>query len=290
MTIIEAIDSFLTYIISEKGDSKKTFESYKTDLKEFSMFIKKTDAHELSGDDISCFIQEQSNQGMKKNSLVRKAMCLRHFYRYLKKEEILELSLDELDIPKNDSHLPTYLTEEEIKKLLSAIDAKSKKGLLDLALIVLDLSTGLRVSELVTLRLDNISFKDSYLKVFGKGNKERILPFLDETNYVLTKYMEQVRELIKNPAKEFFLHPNGKKVTRQYVFLIVKEYAEKANLQKKISPHSLRHTYATNLLNRGADLRKVQELLGHSNIETTQIYTHVSMKKKIAEYDEGMKR
>lgn len=290
MTLVEASDSFITYIASEKGDSIKTIHAYQTDLKEFLSFLNKEKVSDLEEDDISSYLQELTNQGLKKNTLVRKAMCLRHFLRFLKKEGEISLTLDELIVPKNDLCLPKYLSEEETNKLLAVIDKGTKKGILDLSMIILDLSTGLRVSELVNLKTEDLSLKGNYLKIIGKGNKERLLPFLDETNYILNVYLEEVRNPINSKKKEFFLHPDGKTVSRQYFYQEIKKYAKSSGINKEISPHTLRHTFATNLLNNGADLRKVQELLGHSNIETTQIYTHLSMKKKIEEYDKTMKR
>lgn len=290
MQLTEAIDSFITYIASEKGDAIKTIQAYQTDLKEFFVFIKKENVSQLEPDDIASYIQELTNKKFKKNTVVRKAMCLRHFFRYLIKEGQISESLDELVIPKNDVCLPNYLNDDEIIKLISSIDKDKKKGILDTAMIVLDLSTGLRVSELVNLKMDNISLKGNYLKIIGKGNKERLLPFLDETNYVLNVYLENVRNPLNLKKKNFFVHSNGKNVSRQYFFEQIKKYAKQSGIEKDVSPHTLRHTFATNLLNHGVDLRKVQELLGHSNIETTQIYTHISMKKKIEEYDKNMKR
>lgn len=290
MELIEAKENFLIYLASEKGDSKKTISSYSNDLDGFIKFIKNKKVEELTSDDISSYIQELSFKGYKKNSIIRKAMCLRHFYRFLKQENLISVSLDELLPIKNDRKLPVYLTLEELDKIIGQIDTSSPKGLLDLSMIVLDFSTGLRVSELVNLKLDNITFKGNYLKVLGKGNKERILPFTSETNEILNLYLSRVRSLIKTKKKELFLHPNGENVSRQYFFLKLKKYAKDAGISKNISPHTLRHTFATFLLNKGASLRNVQELLGHSNIETTQIYTHISMESKLSEYDKKMKR
>ena len=290
MELIEAKENFLIYLASEKGDSKKTISSYSNDLDGFIKFIKNKKVEELTSDDISTYIQELSFKGYKKNSIIRKAMCLRHFYRFLKQENLISVSLDELLPIKNDRKLPVYLTLEELDKIIGQIDTSSPKGLLDLSMIVLDFSTGLRVSELVNLKLDNITFKGNYLKVLGKGNKERILPFTSETNEILNLYLSRVRSLIKTKKKELFLHPNGENVSRQYFFLKLKKYAKDAGISKNISPHTLRHTFATFLLNKGASLRNVQELLGHSNIETTQIYTHISMESKLSEYDKKMKR
>ena len=290
MELIEAKENFLIYLASEKGDSKKTISSYSNDLDWFIKFIKNKKVEELTSDDISTYIQELSFKGYKKNSIIRKAMCLRHFYRFLKQENLISVSLDELLPIKNDRKLPVYLTLEELDKIIGQIDTTSPKGLLDLSMIVLDFSTGLRVSELVNLKLDNITFKGNYLKVLGKGNKERILPFTNETNEILNLYLSRVRSLIKTKKKELFLHPDGENVSRQYFFLKLKKYAKDAGISKNISPHTLRHTFATFLLNKGASLRNVQELLGHSNIETTQIYTHISMESKLSEYDKKMKR
>ncbi len=290
MTLYEASENFLMYLATEKGDSKMTISSYKIDLKEFFDFVKVEDVKDLTADDVSSFVQELSLKGYKKNSLIRKAMCIRLFYKYLKSENLINVSLDELPPIKNDKKLPIYLTVDEVDKIIKSVDKDTPKGLLDLSLIILDFSTGLRVSELVNLKIQNFNFKDSYLKVMGKGNKERIIPYTKETYGIINLYLEKIRKQIKTSKKELFLHPDGKNVSRQYFYLRLKEYAKIAGINKNISPHTLRHTFATFLLNNGAGLKSVQELLGHSNIETTQIYTHLSMKTKFEEYDKKMKR
>lgn len=290
MTLYEASENFLMYLATEKGDSKMTISSYKIDLKEFFDFVKVEDVKDLTADDVSSFVQELSLKGYKKNSLIRKAMCIRLFYKYLKSENLINVSLDELPPIKNDKKLPIYLTVDEVDKIIKSVDKDTPKGLLDLSLIILDFSTGLRVSELVNLKIQNFNFKDSYLKVMGKGNKERIIPYTKETYEIINLYLQKIRNQIKTSKKELFLHPDGKNVSRQYFYLRLKEYAKIAGINKNISPHTLRHTFATFLLNNGAGLKSVQELLGHSNIETTQIYTHLSMKTKLEEYDKKMKR
>lgn len=290
MTLYEASENFLMYLATEKGDSKMTISSYKIDLKEFFDFVKVEDVKDLKADDVSSFVQELSLKGYKKNSLIRKAMCIRLFYKYLKSENLINVSLDELPPIKNDKKLPIYLTVDEVDKIIKIVDKDTQKGLLDLSLIILAFSTGLRVSELVNLKIQNFNFKDSYLKVMGKGNKERIIPYTKETYEIINLYLEKIRNQIKTSKKELFLHPDGKNVSRQYFYLRLKEYAKIAGINKNISPHTLRHTFATFLLNNGAGLKSVQELLGHSNIETTQIYTHLSMKTKLEEYDKKMKR
>ncbi len=290
MTLYEASENFLIYLATEKGDSKMTISSYKIDLKEFFDFVKVEDVKDLTADDVSSFVQELSLKGYKKNSLIRKAMCIRLFYKYLKSENLINVSLDELPPIKNDKKLPIYLTVDEVDKIIKSVDKDTPKGLLDLSLIILDFSTGLRVSELVNLKIQNFNFKDSYLKVMGKGNKERIIPYTKETYEIINLYLQKIRNQIKTSKKELFLHPDGKNVSRQYFYLRLKEYAKIAGIIKNISPHTLRHTFATFLLNNGAGLKSVQELLGHSNIETTQIYTHLSMKTKLEEYDKKMKR
>ena len=290
MTLYEASENFLMYLATEKGDSKMTISSYKIDLQEFFDFVKVEDVKDLKADDVSSFVQELSLKGYKKNSLIRKAMCIRLFYKYLKSENLINVSLDELPPIKNDKKLPVYLTVDEVDKIIKCVDKDNPKGLLDLSLIVLDFSTGLRVSELVNLKIQNFNFKDYYLKVMGKGNKERIIPYTKETHEIINLYLEKIRKQIKTSKKELFLHPDGKTVSRQYFYLRLKEYAKIAGITKNISPHTLRHTFATFLLNNGAGLKSVQELLGHSNIETTQIYTHLSMKTKLEEYDKKMKR
>ena len=287
----EAYEEFLTYLASEKGDDSKTIAAYETDLRQFCDFVKNKDIKELTPEDRDDFLFSLEKKNIKRSSLIRKATSLRGFYKFLKREGLREdLLLSSLVTPKKEKHLPTVLSLEEVKRLLAQTDLSTKRGLLDLALMEVAFSCGLRVSELVELRKDEINRKNGYLKVTGKRKKERLLPIRREALEAMRLYEEKVRSPIKTSSPYFFLHKGGKKVSRQYFFRKLKEYVKSAGIQKNVSPHTLRHTYATLLLENGAELREVQELLGHAEIETTQIYTHLSQKKEQEAYEKGMRR
>lgn len=285
----EASENFLTYLVTEKGDSKKTLEAYQKDLDDFVSFVHNKEACHLALNDASDFIASLYEKNFARRTLVRKATVIRGFYKFLKGEQIIDINLSEIEMPKRTRHLPTYLTLDEIKRLISVTEGENDRLLF--LLVAICLSSGLRVSELVNLRIDNLNLTEGYIKIQGKGNKERIIPLNGDLKASVQDYLKVYRNgLITSNKYLFFLHPDGKRVSRQYFFLKIKELAKKANINKDISPHTLRHTYATLLLNNGAKLKEVQELLGHAQIETTEIYTHVSNQKMLEKYDEYMDR
>ena len=290
MKINEAISSFLTFLLTEKGDGIKTLQAYETDLKDFQDYLENKDVSLLNSDDLNDYLFFLKDRGYKNASLIRKATAIKGLYKYLKNEGIVDITISDLQSPKKEKRLPQILSLDEINQILRVIPREKDKGLLDLAMILLTFSCGLRVSEVTSLRKDRINFKNGYLRAFGKGNKERILPISSEAIDVISKYDNCVRSNIKTKSPLFFLHPNGKEVSRQYFFLQLKKYVKEANINKSVSPHTLRHTYATLLLENGAQLRTLQVLLGHADIETTQIYTHLSKKKQHEEYLSSMRR
>ena len=233
---------------------------------------------------IICYLNDKK---YKRTSVIRKSTAIKSFLKFLKNENKTSIVISEIKIPKKERKLPDILTISEVSLLFSAPDIKTYKGLLDLVMIEMCYYCGLRVSELCNLKIEDINFTALHLKVLGKGSKERIVPFSEELASYLTLYLQQ-REKIVNPF--VFVHQNGKRVSRQYLFLEIKKYASEKGIKKNIHPHLFRHTFATNLLENGANLRQVQALLGHKNIETTEIYTHVSKKKEREIYDKAMKR
>lgn len=283
------IEEFLTYLVSEKQDSVKTLECYKTDLYEFSSFLEDKEAKDLTLDDFNDYLFYLHGMKRKDSTLIRKSMAVKGFYKYLKEEGILSLVLSDLSTPKKEEHLPDILSFEEVSKILETVDVSSDKGYLDYALIFVCFSSGLRVSELVALRKDQINFQNGYLKITGKRNVQRIIPIGREALFVIHRYQE-ILQSHGVKAEYVFLHPDGSRVSRQYFFLKLKKYVSLAGIQKKISPHSLRHSFATLMMENGAGLKDVQNLLGHQNIETTQIYTHLSRKKEEEEYHLAMRR
>ena len=290
MTIDEAIEEYLIYLSAEKGDSNSTFQSYKIDLKQFSSFVDNKDISKLGTEDVSDFALYLNDEEYSSNSCIRKVTCIKGLYKFLKNEKHINIHLSDIKIPKKEKRLPEVLSEEEINKLFSVLDKSNDEQLLDLTMMEITYSSGLRVSEVINLRIDNISFDGKYIKVFGKGSKQRIIPFGIEALDTIELYMDSYRNNIKTSNRALFINKEGKKLSRQYFYYKIKKYAHLANINKDISPHTLRHSFATRLIENGAQISQVQALLGHSKVETTKIYTHISKSKELEEYDKGMKR
>lgn len=278
MKNLNLFDSFLSYIELEKEYSKNTISSYKNDLDDFKEFLTKIDKDpiEIDKKDIFNYLVFLSKKKLKPASLRRKISALRSFYKFLIREELIENDPTiDLTLPKRDKVLPDVISVEEIEKLINIIPEKGFKGKRDRALIELLYSSGLRVSEIINLKINEIDLKNGYLKCFGKGSKERIVPFGSFAKDLLIEYIEE-RDKNNINSDLLFVTKKGKKIVRQEINNILNRYAKKSKLKKKIHPHMLRHSFATHLLERGADLRSVQELLGHVDISTTQIYTHLT--------------
>ncbi len=278
MKNLNLFDSFLSYIELEKEYSKNTISSYKNDLDDFKEFLKKIDEDpiEIDKKDIFNYLVFLSKKKLKPASLRRKISALRSFYKFLIREELIESDPTiDLTLPKKDKVLPDVISVEEIEKLINIIPEKGFKGKRDRALIELLYSSGLRVSEIINLKINEIDLKNGYLKCFGKGSKERIVPFGSFAKDLLIEYIEE-RDKNNINSDLLFVTKKEKKIVRQEINNILNRYAKKSKLKKKIHPHMLRHSFATHLLERGADLRSVQELLGHVDISTTQIYTHLT--------------
>lgn len=267
------IQDYLTYLQLEKGLSNNTILAYQTDIIAFFDFVDKN-LDEIIRKDFSNYTKFLARKELTPSTITRKIASIKGLFKFLcNKRIILKNPASSLNSPKIPKRLPKVLTETEINTLI-------KKALLPEELPVVELlySAGVRVSELVNLELKNVDLKTNLIKVFGKGSKERIIPINKKCSDILKKYLKK-REIIAfkyNSKPYFFLEENGKKITRQKVYKIIKKLGREIN--KNISPHTLRHTFATHLLEHGADLRVVQELLGHSSIITTQLYTHISKK------------
>ena len=288
MKINDAIDKFIQYCLFERNLTKSTVESYRYDLKIFlENFPHIEDTDQLTEEDIDYFTYKQSINGNKSKTIRRRITVLTNFYYFLANSGINdELLIEEMSIPKTDKELPDFLTSDEVDRLLNAPNVKKKSGLRDKAMIQMMYSCGLRVSELVNLRLKNVNGQERNVTVIGKGRKERNIPIREEAILLLEKYITEVRNKGKIVDKMYiFLNNRGKKISRQYFFMQIKKYAKDIGIEKEIHPHTLRHSFATHLLENGADLRVVQEMLGHSNVSTTQIYTHLSNSKVINAYD-----
>jgi len=292
MRIDDAIDLFFQYLMVEKGVQKQTIVAYADDLKQFFLTFKdRTSTDDLMASDLTDFIKMQSRLNRANATILRRLSSTRHFYRFLEKEKILNDSVPKIESPRAIKKLPVSLSVEEVEALLEAPDADKPEGLRDRAMLEMMYSSGLRVSEMVTLERSRVDFDHGIVTIFGKGNKERRVPVGEFALEYLVRYIEEAR--IKNVGKKskyLFLNRYGDPLSRQYFFRLVKKYAAYAGIKESISPHTLRHSFATHMLDNGAELRAVQEMLGHQNIATTQIYTHVSSKRIMSAYDLYAKR
>lgn len=268
------IDQFLDHYWLSTGASQNTLSAYRSDLQLFDQHlptaIEKVSAHHIQ----DYFKQRQ----LSASTQARILTCLRLFYQYLIRSQLIsDNPTATLHHPKKAQKLPIFLNVEEVDKLLSTPDEKTIFGMRDRAMLELLYSCGLRVSELINLNYHNINLNEEYIRIFGKGNKERILPMGEMAIEFLSTYENQARPaLLKAKQTDFyFLSNRGSGMSRQNFFYIIKNYAAQAGIDKTLSPHSLRHAFATHLIQSGADLRSVQLMLGHSDISTTQIYTHI---------------
>ena len=276
-----SIKGFKSYLQIERSLSDNSVKAYIRDVKKFAHYAipLELSALKVTRIDISNFLSQINQEDISARSQARIISGIKAFYKYLILEDYLKLSPTELiESPKIGLKLPDNLSLKEIDKLISAVDLSNKQGERNRAILETLYSCGLRVSELVNLQLSNIYFKEGYLKVTGKGDKERLAPIGGRAIKYLTIYINEVRnhQNIKKGNEDFvFLNNRGAKLTRVMIFLIIKKLTERIGLKKKISPHTFRHSFATHLIEGGADLRAVQEMLGHESITTTEIYTHL---------------
>tara|TARA_R110002126_G_scaffold289578_3_gene444815 strand:- start:16406 stop:17302 length:897 start_codon:yes stop_codon:yes gene_type:complete len=277
-----AIRDYQLYLKIERGLSKNTIDSYTRDLEKLTLFLEKNeiDISPIAIDEtgIQQFIYEIAKQ-VNPRSQARIISGVRSFFEYLVFEDYRETNpTDLIEAPKIGRKLPDTLSEDEINELIIAIDLSHPQGERNRTIIETMYSCGLRVSELVTLKISDLFFEEGFVKVTGKGNKERFVPIHYNAQKYISIYIDEIRCHIK-PQKGFedtlFLNRRGKGLTRQMIFTILKDLAVKINLNKKISPHTLRHSFATHLLKNGADLRAIQQMLGHESITTTEVYVHL---------------
>ncbi len=280
---------FLDFLSVEKGLSANTIQSYDRDLEKFFLFLKteKICWPEAREADLVRFIHRQSQSGLSPRSLARLISALRSFYRFLIQDGRLEKNPTlHLTSPKAWISLPKFLTVAEVEFLLKQPDISEVRGIRDWAMLEVMYAAGLRVSELIVLRISDVHLKDHFLLCRGKGGKERIVPLGQSAIDAVNEYLDRARpKLVQEPVNVLFLTRRGARFTRQGFWKLLRLYARQAGLAAKISPHVLRHSFATHLLERGADLRSVQLMLGHSQITTTQIYTHVSRDRLRRVYD-----
>ena len=283
MDISAAISSFVTHVRVEKGLSANTISAYRRDLVKFEGFAKKRKLvlEAVSRDDLVDFLAGLYREKLESRTVARHLVTLRNFFRFAQIQELIiaDPSIN-LESPKIRRSLPGYLRLDEVEKLLNQPDAKTALGMRDRAMLEVLYSTGLRVSELVSLRVSDLDGKTGCLRCIGKGDKERIVPVGRKALGMVDKYLREARPDLLRQAKAtnaptLFVNRRGSKLSRVGVWKILSAYGRRAGLRVALTPHMLRHSFATHLLERGADLRSVQLMLGHADISTTQIYTHV---------------
>ncbi len=272
------LESFLDNLYLEQHVSDNTLSAYRSDLDKFCLFLQGQDLLTVSGSDIESYLAHRVDLGLKPRSTARSISALKRFYQYLVREKYLsESPMVNIAQPKAGQSLPKTLSENEVEALLAAPNVEEPMGLRDKAMLELLYATGLRVSELVGLRMEQINMRQSVVFVKGKGNKERLVPLGEEAMYWLELFLKGGRgQMIKHATDFVFPSKRGVGMTRQTFWHRIKHYAILASVESPLSPHTLRHAFATHLLNHGADLRVVQMMLGHSDLSTTQIYTHVA--------------
>ncbi len=278
----EQIDLFLDSLWVECGLSENTLSAYGSDLNIFAKWLKKKSLLEVVESDVFSFLESRYQQGVGSRSSARILSSLRRFYGYLQREGTIQQNpTDLIEAPYIGKVLPESLSEKDIDLLLESPETSDVLGYRNKVMLELLYATGLRVSELIGLKFEQVNFRQGFVKVFGKGNKERLVPIGEQALEWLESYMTEARvDILANRQCDFlFVTKRGGGMTRQAFWHIIKRYAKKAGINKHLSPHTLRHAFATHLLNHGADLRVVQLLLGHSDLSTTQIYTHIAQER-----------
>ena len=278
------VDSFLSALRLEKGLSENTIKAYSNDCQDFNKWLfsnKRYRAVAATEADIENYLKHLRIIGLSNSSINRKLSSLKHFFNYLSKTKLLKSNpVMNISGPKNIKVLPKSLSIIDVNSLIEAPDCSNFIGLRDRAMIELMYATGVRISELINLEYSNIDLNRSLIKVMGKGGKERMIPFGDDALTWLINYIEFRRKNnLSLNSRDFFISQQGKKITRQAFWHRIKIYLKVSGLSMDVSPHTLRHAFATHLLNNGADLRSVQMLLGHSDLSTTQIYTHIAKQR-----------
>ena len=277
------LTQFADMLLIERGLSRNSIDAYTSDLRQLSRWLQPQGIalHRVQQSDILGFMAQRIADGASSRSAARLLSALRRFYGWLQRERIIESNPTQLiEAPGIGRPLPTTLTESEVLALLDAPDVDTVLGLRDRAMLEMLYGCGLRVSELVGLSMDQLGHAQGVVRVWGKGSKERLVPMGEPTQQWLGRYLRQSRpDLVRMPSEAVFLSLQGRALTRQSFWHRIKKYARAADIRGKLSPHTLRHAFATHLVNNNADLRVVQLLLGHSDLSTTQIYTHVATER-----------
>lgn len=282
--MLPVTEAFLDYIVVEKGLAENSVAAYRRDLLKYELFLKDRSLTPAGAGrtDIVSFMAHLRKSGLSGRSVARNMVAVRMFYRFMKKEKHVDaLPTENIELPRSFRTLPDTLSPAEVESLINAPDIQDPKGSRDRAMLELLYATGLRVSELVSVSVNRLNLEAGFLVVMGKGSKERVVPMGEVAMDWVKKYICRGRvKLLKGRESGYlFVTARGDKMTRQGFWKMIKKYARKASIDKKITPHTLRHSFATHLLEGGADLRSVQTMLGHADISTTQIYTHVNSER-----------
>lgn len=285
------VDQFIHYLAVERGLAENTLISYYGDLQQFFDFLqdKSLENEEALKTGIMAYLINLKREGRSPATISRRLAAIKSFFHFLAQEKHISTDpTEDLESPKLLKKLPRVLTIEEMDRLLKEPDTSKIPGIRDKAMLELLYATGLRVSELIHLDLENLSLEMGYVRCWGKGAKERIVPFGSIAGHYISTYLRHARgKLVKHPSeKAVFINQLGNRLTRQGCWKIIKKYARQAHIKTEITPHTFRHSFATHLLENGADLRSVQEMLGHADISTTQIYTHLTRKRIKEIYDQ----
>ena len=279
MTWNETIDSFRTYLVLEKSLSPNSVEAYLNDIRKLAAYCEKLTPKEASYNVLNEFLMVLKDTGVTPRTQARSISSIKSFFKYLLYDGTIGLNpATSLDSPKIGRSLPSILSVEEIEAMIDSIDMNKQEGQRNKAILETLYSCGLRVSELVNLKLSQINFRTGYIKIEGKGNKERIVPLGARAKDEIRCYLKKDRDKMKKARGHediLFLNKMGKALSRVMIFNIIKETARRAGLSKVVSPHTFRHSFASHLVNGGADIRTVQDMLGHESILTTEIYTHL---------------
>lgn len=280
----DELKDFIHYLIVEKGLAKNTIVSYERDLKSYTKFLKNTEKltslNEVNRTQIIHFLSFLKDQGKSSKTMARHVASIRAFHQFLLRERAVDHDPSvHIESPQMERSLPKVLNMQEVETLLDSPKANDHFGIRDKAMLELLYATGIRVSELIGLNMGDVHITMGFIRCVGKGNKERIIPIGKAATTALTHYIQEGRKHFvskKHQDDSFFLNHHGRRLTRQGFWKILKRLAAEAGIEKELTPHTLRHSFATHLLENGADLRAVQEMLGHADISTTQIYTHVT--------------
>lgn len=279
----ETLENYRNYLKYERNYSDNTVSAYMNDLNKYAEFLKK-DILMSTTEDLEKYLKHIND--LQSTTVAHKITSIKSYFNYnIKRGVVRHNPANKVSRPKLVKHLPEYLTEEEVNKLLD-VEVKSPYDFRNKTILELLYSSGIRISELVNIKTSNYDSEECLIRIMGKGSKERIVPLGDYAIGIMNDYMNNYRPLINKKHIDYvFINNRGDKISRQFIFKVIKKEALKKGIKKDISPHTLRHTFATHLLKNGADLRIIQELLGHENISTTQIYTHVTNNKLKSDYE-----